>query len=53
MIVKGKSLQEFLFNAAVLQGSILSPDLILSINYTDDVINKIAIYTDDATVCSK
>ena len=55
MVLDGKSLQEYLVNAGVPQGSILGPALfLLYINdLTDGVICDIAIYVDDATLYSK
>ena len=51
----GKSLQEYLVNAGVSQGSILGHTLfLLYINdLPDDVICNIAIYADDTTLYSK
>ena len=55
VVLNGKSSQEHPVNAEVSQGSILGPALfLLYINdLSDDVICNIAIYTDDATFCSK
>ena len=55
VVLNGKSSQEYLVNAGVLQGSILGPTLfLLYINdLPDDVICDIAIYADDTTVYSK
>ena len=54
-VLDGNSSQEFLINAGVPHGFILGPTLfLLYINdLFDDVICSIAIYTDDATLCSK
>ena len=55
MVLDGKSSQEYPVNAGVPQGSILGPALfLLYINdLPDEVICSIAIYVDDATLCSK
>ena len=55
MVLDGKSLQEYLVNAGVLQGSILGPTLyLLYINdFPDDVICNIPICVDDTTLYSK
>ena len=55
VVLDGKSSQEYPVNAGVPQGSILGPTLfLLYINdLPDDVICNIAIYADDATLCSK
>ena len=54
MFLNGKSLQEYPVNAGIPQGSILGPTLSsLYINdLPDDVISDIAVYADDATLCS-
>ena len=54
-LLDGKSSQEYLVNAGVRQGSILSHTLfLLYINdLPDDVICDIAIYADDTTLYSK
>ena len=55
MVLDGKSSQEYPVNAGVPQGSILCPTLFpLYINdLPDDAISNIAIYANDATLCSK
>ena len=55
VVLDGKSSQENPVNVGVPQGSILGPTLfLLYINdLPDDVICNIAIYADDATLCSK
>ena len=55
VVLDGKSLQEYLVNAGVSQGSILGLTLfLLYINdLPDDVICNIAIYADDTTLYSK
>ena len=55
VVLHGKCPQEYPFNAGVPQGSILGPTFfLLYINdLPDDIICNIAIYADDATVCSK
>ena len=55
MLLDGKSPQEYPVNAGVPQGSVPGPTLfLLYINdLPDDVICDIAIYADDATLCSK
>ena len=55
MVLYGKSSQEYLVNAGVLQSSILGPTLfLLYINdLSDDVISDIAIYAHDTTLYSK
>ena len=55
MVLDGKSSQEYLVNAGVPEGSILSRTLfLLHINdLPDDVICNIAIYADDTTLYSK
>ena len=55
MVLDGKSLQEYLVNAGLLQGSILGPAFfLLYINdLADDVICDIVIYIDDTTLYSK
>ena len=55
MILDGKSSQEYPVNAGVPEGSILGTTLfLLYINdISDDVICRIATYTDDANVSSK
>ena len=54
MVLYRKSLEEYLVNVAVPQGSIIGPTLfLLYMNYlNDDVICNIAIYDDDATLYS-
>ena len=54
MVLYRKSLEEYLVNAAVPQGSILGPTLFLLYmnDLPDDVICNIAIYDDDATLYS-
>ena len=54
MVLYRKSLEEYLVNVAVPQGSIIGPTLfLLYMNYLpDDVICNIAIYDDDATLYS-
>ena len=55
MVLDGKSLQEYLVNAGVLQGSILGSTLFLPyINeLPDNVFCDIAIYADDTTLYSQ
>ena len=55
MVLDGKSSQEYLVNAGVLQVFILGPTLfLLNINdHPDDVICNIATYADDTTLYSK
>ena len=56
MVLDEKSSQEYPVNAGVPQGAILGPPtlFLLYINdLPDDVICNIAIYADDATLCSK
>ena len=55
MVLHGKCSQEYPFNAGGPEGSILGPTLfLLYINdLPDDIICNIAIYADDATLCSK
>ena len=55
MILYAKSLQKYLANAGVTQGSILGPTLsLLYINdLSHDAICNITIYADDTTLCSK
>ena len=55
VVLDGKSLQEYLVNAGVSQGSILGLTLfLLYINdLPDDVICNIAVYADDTTLYSK
>ena len=56
VILDEKSSQEYPVNAGVPQGAILGPPtlFLLYINdLPDDVICNIAIYADDATLCSK
>ena len=55
MVLDGKSSQEYLVNAGVSEGFIVSPTLfLLYINYLpDDFICNIAIYADDNTLYSK
>ena len=54
MVLYRKSLEEYLVNVAVPQGSIIGPTLfLLYMNYLpDDVICNIASYDDDATLYS-
>ena len=53
MVLDGKSSQEYLVNAGVLQDSILGPTLfLLYINDLRDAICNIAIYADDTTLYS-
>ena len=54
MIIDGKTSQEYMVNAGVSQGSIRDPSpFLLYINdLPGDVIRNIAIYVDDATLCS-
>ena len=53
-VLEGKSSQEYPVNAGVPKGSILGPTLLLLYinDFADDVICNIAIYVDDATLCS-
>ena len=56
VVLDEKSSQEYPVNAGVPQGAILGPPalFLLYINdLPDDVICNIAIYADDATLCSK
>ena len=55
MALDGKSSQEYVVNAGVLQGSILDPNffLLYIIDLLDDVICNVAIYADDTTLYSK
>ena len=55
VLLNEKSSQKYPVNAGVPQGSILGPTpFLLYINdLPDDVICNIAIYADDATLCSK
>ena len=55
MVLNGKSLQEYSVHTRFHQGSILGPYLFLLYmnDLSDDVICNIAIYADDATLCSK
>ena len=55
VVLDGKSSQEYLVHAGVLQGTILGPALFLlySNDVPDDAICNIAIYADDATLYSK
>ena len=54
VVLDGKFLQEYSVNAGVPKGSILGPTLLLLYinDFADDVICNIAIYVDDATLCS-
>ena len=54
VVLDGKFLQEYPVNARVPKGSILGPTLLLLYinDLADDVIRNIAIYADDATLCS-
>ena len=51
MVVDGNSLQEYLVNAGVLQGSVFVPTLfLLYINDLPDVICNVDIYANDTTL---
>ena len=51
MVLDGKSLQEYLVNAGVLQGSILGSTVFNDL--PDNVFCDIAIYADDTTLYPK
>ena len=52
MVLDEKSLQEYLVNTGVPQGSILGPTLFIR-DFPNDVMCDIAIYAADTTLYSK